>query len=547
MNRRKLLSVRSPLWPAIALMTLASPPAGATWNHSQLLAVQAVGSPLVFQRQEGPDQPPTTHIVVRSWSYKSVYQTADCYRWTGSAWGKYSTYWNAPTDVTGDLVVNAPATSLFYINGSARVSRYYWYNDRFLTQELNGAAPQNANRNRAPVIDVAGNHVFYHAGDNTIWMYELQGGTWTCRPMATDPPPPGNVAGDLVYSASGNSVYYRATDGRIHIYWWTGNGWRCDWLTGAPGNAAGDLVVNEASSEVFYRSIGGRIWRYWYDGQAWQGPSALNLSAPANVAGDLLLLPGGNVILYRSNIGLVCMFWRIGSNWQCAPLDSGAPRNVAGSLVWEPATRRVFYRSTTGEIWNYWWDLFWQAAPLNPQAPRSAAYDLVYSNTPEVPASVLYTGNGSDYDFPQRGPIHRLYWQGAAGVPQTGDAPEMADLGAGSVPLPNEWSEGVAGGPVASTTGWDNTLSLTNPVGLAGTDCRIMYEVPNRPARVGLRLYDIQGRLVRTLVDGEEQQGRQVVVWDGRRADGSRASRGILLIRLEADGETRTGKLVVMR
>jgi hypothetical protein len=244
------------------------------------------------------------------------------------------------------------------------------------------------------------------------------------------------------------------------------------------------------------------------------------------------------------------LYWRDGITWHCAPLNPYAPQNVRGSLVYEPATHKIFYLSDDhNKIWNYWHDIVWYAAPLNPQAPSpSPKQRVVYSDTPDAPASVFYVGIGEGVSGPPYyGPIHRLYWQGAEGLPPNGEVQGMADLDADFVPLPNGWSEGTAGGSVAGEAGRDNSFGLTNPVGLAGTDCRIMYEVPNGPARVGLQLYDVQGRLVRTLVDGEERQGPQVVTWDGKREDGSRAPKGILLIRLEVNGETRTGKLPVVK
>jgi hypothetical protein len=65
---------------------------------------------------------------------------------------------------------------------------------------------------------------------------------------------------------------------------------------------------------------------------------------------------------------------------------------------------------------------------------------------------------------------------------------------------------------------------------------------------VRLRLYDVAGRLVRTLVDAEMQAGRdQRLVWDGRGETGERLASGVYWLRLEAAGFDGSRKLVMLR
>ncbi len=54
------------------------------------------------------------------------------------------------------------------------------------------------------------------------------------------------------------------------------------------------------------------------------------------------------------------------------------------------------------------------------------------------------------------------------------------------------------------------------------------------PARV--RVYDLSGRLVRTLVDEARPAGAQAVAWDGLDGQGRPAASGVYLVRLEAGG-----------
>jgi hypothetical protein len=78
---------------------------------------------------------------------------------------------------------------------------------------------------------------------------------------------------------------------------------------------------------------------------------------------------------------------------------------------------------------------------------------------------------------------------------------------------------------------------------------QIVFAVPPGPAgAVGsLRVYDIGGRLVRTLARGPIRAGIQEVAWDGRTDGGGRAGSGVYLCRLEWAGQARSAKLTLLR
>lgn len=69
----------------------------------------------------------------------------------------------------------------------------------------------------------------------------------------------------------------------------------------------------------------------------------------------------------------------------------------------------------------------------------------------------------------------------------------------------------------------------------------------DRPARVSLRVFDVSGRLVRTLVEGELRAGRHETVWNGTDSRGARAASGVYFYRLEAGGIVRTRKMTLLR
>lgn len=66
-------------------------------------------------------------------------------------------------------------------------------------------------------------------------------------------------------------------------------------------------------------------------------------------------------------------------------------------------------------------------------------------------------------------------------------------------------------------------------------------------AQVTLRVYDVRGRLVRTLVNAEKGPATHTLSWDGRDANGLPVAAGIYFYRLKAGAFTQTKKMVVVR
>lgn len=65
--------------------------------------------------------------------------------------------------------------------------------------------------------------------------------------------------------------------------------------------------------------------------------------------------------------------------------------------------------------------------------------------------------------------------------------------------------------------------------------------------RVSLKVYDVSGRLVATLLDENRGAGEHVARWDGRDARGRASSSGVYFARLAFGGETQTRKLVLLK
>jgi hypothetical protein len=74
----------------------------------------------------------------------------------------------------------------------------------------------------------------------------------------------------------------------------------------------------------------------------------------------------------------------------------------------------------------------------------------------------------------------------------------------------------------------------------------IVFSV-SEPGRVTIRVYDISGRPVRTLVDAWRGTGDHEVSWDGRDNDGREVASGVYFYRLEVPGRPESRKMVLLR
>ncbi len=72
------------------------------------------------------------------------------------------------------------------------------------------------------------------------------------------------------------------------------------------------------------------------------------------------------------------------------------------------------------------------------------------------------------------------------------------------------------------------------------------YALP-ASADVQIAIYDVLGRRVRILADGNHTAGRHEITWDGRNSAGAPVASGLYLIRLDADGQTRLQKATLLR
>ena len=97
--------------------------------------------------------------------------------------------------------------------------------------------------------------------------------------------------------------------------------------------------------------------------------------------------------------------------------------------------------------------------------------------------------------------------------------------------------------PIGSGSPWSMRVWPTP----AFDQVRVAFDVPHASARIRLGIYDLGGRSIRTLLDGERAAGSHVLVWDGLDASGRRALAGVYFCRLEASGTVSTRKVLLAR
>jgi hypothetical protein len=75
----------------------------------------------------------------------------------------------------------------------------------------------------------------------------------------------------------------------------------------------------------------------------------------------------------------------------------------------------------------------------------------------------------------------------------------------------------------------------------------IGYDVPAGGADVTIGVYDVAGRLVRTLVDERRPAGSHRVTWDGRDASRQPVATGVYFCRMQAGSFVQTRKMVLLK
>jgi hypothetical protein len=169
-----------------------------------------------------------------------------------------------------------------------------------------------------------------------------------------------------------------------------------------------------------------------------------------------------------------------------------------------------------------------------------AAYD---GNHDANPQNIVVESNLPDGITPPTGAVTDLEWyqRGVGTVANRGVDAASGNLGNYYALVEYNISTIAVPEPPPCTGLAQNFPNPFNPM------TTIEYELP-RGSAVSLRVYDVRGRLVKTLMALPEQPaGHYTSVWDGRDDAGLEVSSGVYVYRLEAGNEVITRRMAVIR
>ena len=204
-----------------------------------------------------------------------------------------------------------------------------------------------------------------------------------------------------------------------------------------------------------------------------------------------------------------------------SPPDSGYSLDNLAPAV--PAGFAVGYNTGSGN------QLSWDPCP-----DEDFKYFCVYrSSDPHFvpsPAEQVHTTTGTSWSDPEYDGWNVHYKMTSVDFAGNESEPSSAGMVTGT-------SDPVTPGTFALH---QNVPNPFNPVTV------IRYEVPAGGGQVTLGIYDVAGKLVRTLVDGFEAPGENSVIWDARGDREDRAASGVYFCCMTGPGFKATRKIVLL-
>ena len=76
---------------------------------------------------------------------------------------------------------------------------------------------------------------------------------------------------------------------------------------------------------------------------------------------------------------------------------------------------------------------------------------------------------------------------------------------------------------------------------------RLAYEVPTASATVSIKVFDLAGRLVRTLAGDTQTAGRYVVAWNGRDERGASLRSGMYFIQVRIGDQAKKVRVTYLK
>ena len=209
-------------------------------------------------------------------------------------------------------------------------------------------------------------------------------------------------------------------------------------------------------------------------------------------------------------------------------------RYLAGGIP--PDCIKVGFSVTTDAIGLGHTGVDWEAGPIAPVGGvSSAAGDIFYATVGGAAANPNYLW----YEEEDLG-LDAGAWVNGASTNLASLADNLDALDSDSTTVVT------VDVPRTTPTVDDRGLVLRGVPNPFRTGLAIEYAVP-RPSRVRLRVLDVAGRVVSSLVDGDCPAGRFSATWNGSDRDGGRVAAGVYLIDLAVGDQRITRKVVRLR
>ncbi len=186
--------------------------------------------------------------------------------------------------------------------------------------------------------------------------------------------------------------------------------------------------------------------------------------------------------------------------------------------------------------------------------PDGTVYPVQSYPGQTIPAASAYTRTGIVQDVPPGAPAGTYTYRVTASLGDTllvdSDEFPFEKLGVVAAAAQDKgwnlrgWERNEPRTPPASPEGFALHAAAPNPFNPTTT---LSFDLPSQEA-VSLCVFDLQGRLVRTLLSGEMlTQGRHEAVWNGRDDAGRQVASGTYFYRIEAGAFSQTRRAVLVK
>lgn len=90
----------------------------------------------------------------------------------------------------------------------------------------------------------------------------------------------------------------------------------------------------------------------------------------------------------------------------------------------------------------------------------------------------------------------------------------------------------------------DDDLLLSNFPNPFSNQTTIRFEL-KEPQPINISIFDLQGKLIKTLIQGNNKEGKYEIIWKGYNESGMKSPGGMYVCKLEGKSESRLIKIIL--